>query len=115
MKFRNKGSGMEVKLLMVYDIKPEREAEYYRYMLGEFLPALQNMGMIMVEGWHTAYGRYPMRLFAFRAEDELTLQSITHSDEWIEAKEKLLKLVRNYEERVVAARSVFQFFMPAKK
>jgi hypothetical protein len=56
-----------------------------------------------------------MRLFAFRAEDELTLQNIIHSDEWIEAKEKLLKLVRNYEERVVAAKSVFQFFMPSKK
>ncbi len=106
---------MTVKLLMVYDIKPEREAEYYRYMLGEFLPALQNMGLMMVEGWHTAYGTYPMRLFAFRAEDEAHLQEIIHMDEWFEAKEKLLKLVRNYEERIVRAKNTFQFFMPANK
>ena len=106
---------MNVKFLMVYDIKPEREAEYYRYMLGEFLPALQNMGLMMIEGWHTAYGDYPMRLFAFRAEDEQHLQEIIHTDEWIEAKAKFLKLVRNYEERIVPAKNVFQFFMPSGK
>ena len=106
---------MEIKLLMVYDIKSEREAEYYRYMLGEFLPAVQNMGLVMAEGWHTAYGDYPMRLFAFRAEDEYALKNVLHSDEWIDAKEKLLKLVQDYEERIVAAKNVFQFFMPSKK
>jgi hypothetical protein len=106
---------MSVKLLMIYDIKPEREAEYYRYMLGEFLPALQNMGLMMIEGWHTAYGDYPVRLFAFRTEDEHQLQQVIRSDEWVEAKDKLLKLVRNYEERVVAAKNVFQFFIPANE
>ena len=75
--------------LYVYNIKPEREAEYYRYMLGEFLPALQNMGLIMVEGWHTAYGHYPMRLFAFRAENEHELRNIINSDEWEKSKGKL--------------------------
>jgi hypothetical protein len=106
---------MEVKLLLVYDIKPEREAEYYRYMLGEFLPALQNMGLIMAEGWHTAYGNYPMRLFAFRAENARELQNIINSDEWKKAKQRLLKLVRNYEERVVLAKNMFQFFVPSKR
>jgi hypothetical protein len=106
---------MDVKLLVVYDIKSEREAEYYRYMLGEFLPACQNMGLMMVEGWHTAFGKYPMRLFAFRAEDEFALKTVLQSDEWIEAKEKLLRLVLNYEERIVPAKNVFQFFIPSKK
>jgi hypothetical protein len=106
---------MDVKLLMVYDIKPEREAEYYRYMLGEFLPALQNMGLIMIEGWHTAYGDYPQRLFAFRAENEHTLRSVIAGEEWLQSKQRLLKLVRNYEERVVAAKNLFQFFMPSRR
>ncbi|MCK6628077.1 MAG: hypothetical protein L6R45_23225 [Anaerolineae bacterium] len=109
------GLGMEVKLLLVYDIKPHREAEYYRYVLGEFLPTLQNMGLIMVEGWHTAYGDYPMRLIAFRAEDETTMQKVLNSDEWRAAKERLLKLVRDYEQRIVVARNPFQFFIPASR
>ena len=106
---------MEVKLLLAYDIKPNREAEYYRYVLGEFLPALQNMDLIMVEGWHTAYGDYPMRLLALRAESEHELREVMRSEEWRMAKEKLLKLVRNYEERVVPAKKMFQFFIPSKK
>ncbi len=103
---------MEVKLLIAYDIKPHREAEYYRYVLGEFLPTLQNMGLIMVEGWHTAYGDYPMRLIAFRAQDEAVLQKVLDSEEWRAAKERLLKLIRDYEQQIVAARGPFQFFIP---
>lgn len=106
---------MEVKLLLAYDIKPHREAEYYRYVLGEFLPTLQNMGLIMVEGWHTAYGDYPMRLIAFRAQDETAIQEALNSEEWRAAKERLLKLVRDYEQRVVVARNPFQFFIPESR
>lgn len=105
---------MEVKLLLAYNIKPNREAEYYRYVLGEFLPTLQNMDLIMVEGWHTAYGDYPMRLIALRAESEQKLRDIMRRDEWKTAKEKLLRLVRDYEERVVPSKKVFQFFIPFK-
>lgn len=106
---------MEVKLLLAYDIKPHREAEYYRYVLGEFLPTLQNMGLIMVEGWHTAYGDYPMRLIAFRAQDKTVLQNALNSQEWKAAQEKLLKLVRDYEQRVVVSRNPFQFFIPTSR
>ena len=106
---------MEIKLLLVYDIKPHREAEYYRYVLGEFLPTLQNMGLIMVEGWHTAYGDYPMRLIAFRAQDESVMQNVMSSDEWKAAKGRLLKLVRDYEQRIVLAKNPFQFFIPSSR
>jgi hypothetical protein len=106
---------MEIKLLLAYDIKPHREAEYYRYVLGEFLPTLQNMGLIMIEGWHTAYGDYPMRLIAFRAQDEVVMQNALNSSEWREAKDKLLKLVRDYEQRVVTSRNPFQFFIPESR
>lgn len=102
---------MEVKLLLVYNIKPNREAEYFRYVLGEMLPNLQSMGLYMVGGWHTAYGDYPMRLLEFRADSEPELKQILTSPEWEEAKDKLLKLIRDYEERIVPARNSFQFFI----
>lgn len=105
---------MEVKLLLAYNIKSNREAEYYRYVLGEFLPSLQNLDLIMVEGWHTAYGNYPMRLIALRAENEAKVRAIMQTDEWKTGKERLLKMVRDYEERIVPARKVFQFFLPSQ-
>jgi len=106
---------METKLLLAYNIKPNREAEYYRYVLGEFLPKLQDMGLMMVEGWHTAYGDYPIRLIAFRTQDNTDIYNILNSSEWREGKEKLLKLVLDYEERLVPAKNIFQFFIPSNR
>lgn len=106
---------MEVKLLLIYNIKPYREAEYYRYVMGEFLPTLQNIGLIMSEGWHTAYGDYPMRLMVFRAEDLARMEAILQNREWQKAKERLLRLVHDYEERVVPAKNSFQFFIPSDR
>jgi hypothetical protein len=106
---------MESKLLLAYNIKPNREAEYYRFVLGEFLPNLQDIGLMMVEGWHTAYGDYPVRLIAFRAQDDADMRNILKSNTWLSGKEKLLKLVTDYEERLVPARNVFQFFIPSNR
>lgn len=106
---------MDVKLMLVYNIKPHREAEYYRYVMGEFLPTLQNLGLYMTEGWHTAYGNYPIRLIVFQADSRMQLEQILESSEWKSAKEKLIKFVRDYEQRVVSAKSVFQFFVPSQK
>ncbi len=106
---------MEVKLLIVYDIKTHREAEYYRYVMGEFLPTLQNMGLYMTEGWHTAYGDYPVRLIVFQADNRIEMEKILTSSDWTSSKEKLLKFVKNYEERLVPAKNVFQFFVPTNK
>lgn len=106
---------MNLKLLVIYNIKPNREAEYYRYVLGEFLPRLQNIGLLMTEGWHTAYGDYPLRLLVFRTQDDADIHQILHSKEWLEGKETLLKLVKDYEENLVPAKNSFQFFLPSGK
>jgi hypothetical protein len=106
---------MEYKLLVSYNIKPNREAEYYRYVLGEFLPALQNIGLLMTEGWHTAFGDYPVRLLTFRTNDEVEMEDVLASKEWVDGKNTLLKLVTDYEERLVSATNGFQFFVPASK
>ncbi|RME77528.1 MAG: hypothetical protein D6784_03560 [Chloroflexi bacterium] len=103
---------MELKLLLAYNIKPHREAEYYRFVMGEFLPAVQNLGLYMVEGWQTAYGSYPARLLGFRANSNVDIPRLLRSPEWQEARDKLLRYVSDYEERVVPARNMFQFFIP---
>ena len=100
--------------MLAYNIKPNREAEYYRYVLGEFLPALQDIGLMMVEGWHTAYGDYPVRLIGFRTQDGVDMYEVLDSPEWRKGKEKLLNMVRDYEERLVPAKNIFQFFIPTE-
>ncbi len=104
---------MVYKLLMVYDVRPNRLEDYRRFVMGEFLPRAQALGLVMTEGWQTAYGTYPARLLAFAAQDEETFRRAIYSEEWDMIETRLGEFVLNYERRVVAAKPNFQFFIPA--
>lgn len=103
---------MLVKLLIAYNVKPAREEEYLRFMMGEFLPAAQNMGLIMVDGWRTAWGDYPERLIGLVAESHKSLQEILSSERWREIEAELAQYVTDYQRQAVPHRSGFQFLKP---
>jgi hypothetical protein len=97
------------KLLLSFDPIPERREAYFHYVLGEFVPTLEHLGLRMCEAWHTAYGAYPLRLTGFFAPDRNTLESILSSEDFIELEEKLQDYVINYQKRVVPMSRSFQF------
>jgi hypothetical protein len=103
---------MNFKLLLAYDIRSQRTEDYYQFIMGEFLPRVQALGLIMTEGWQTLYGDYPSRLLGFAARDDKTLQHVIQSDEWDSIETKLGEFVANYERRLVKAKPGFQFFIP---
>lgn len=103
---------MPVKLLIAYNVKPTQEEVYYRFMMGEFLPKAQSMGLVMVEGWHTAWGNYPQRLIGLVAESQTALQQILDGEQWREIEAKLKQHVTDYQRQAVRYRSGFQFLKP---
>jgi hypothetical protein len=103
---------MRVKLLIAYSLKPGREETYYRFMMAEFLPAVQGIGLTMAEAWQTAWGDYPQRLIGLLAADEAAIKEILASQRWREIEDKLVRYVTDYQQQVVPARSGFQFFEP---
>lgn len=98
-----------VKLIITYDPVPEQREAYFRYVLGEFVPTLEQMGLTLSEAWHTAYGEYPLRMSGFLASDEGMMDSILTSEEFRELEARLQEYVINYSRRVVACRNSFQF------
>jgi hypothetical protein len=98
-----------VKLLLSFDPVPELQEAYFQYVLGEFVPTLEHLGLRMCEAWHTAYGAYPLRLTGFSAPDRRTMDNILSSDDFQQLEEKLLSYVENYKRRVVPMRGNFQF------
>ncbi len=98
-----------VKLLLTFDPIADRREEYFHFMLGEFVPALENLGLTMAEAWHTAYGEYPLRLTTFTAPDRAVLEEVLTSQDFRALEDRLLEFVINYERRVVPLRSRFQF------
>jgi hypothetical protein len=98
-----------VKLLLSFDPIPGKREAYFHYVLGEFIPALEHLGLTMCEAWHTAYGSYPLRLTGFLAEDRQTMEDIISSEDFLEMEDKLQEFVLNYKRRIVLVRESFQF------
>lgn len=103
------GGAGPVKMLLTFDPLPERREEYFRYMLGRFVPTLEHLGLTMAETWHTAYGDYPLRLTAFLAPDASTMTTVIGSEAFARLEEQLQDYVHNYSRRVVPADRRFQF------
>ena len=100
---------MPVKLLMTWDISPEREQEYFEFVIGEFLPGIQRLGLEPVEAWATIYGEYPQIMVAMLAPDLPGAQHVIHSVEWTGLRDKLFEYVKNYSYKVVPNKGGFQF------
>ncbi|OGT25002.1 MAG: hypothetical protein A2Z17_07680 [Gammaproteobacteria bacterium RBG_16_66_13] len=98
-----------VKLLLAYDPIPDRREAYFNYVLGEFVPALEHLGLTMSEAWHTAYGAYPLRLAGFVASDRQQLEEVLASERFQVLEARLQEFVVNYTRRVVSCRTLFQY------
>jgi hypothetical protein len=100
---------MAVKVLMTWDISPEHEQEYFEFVIGEWIPGIQRLGLEPVEAWATIYGNYPQIQVAMLAPDLPDAQRVLASTDWSMLRSKLFNYVRNYNFKVVDAKSGFQF------
>ena len=101
---------MMVKLLMSWDIKPGRDAEYFEFVVREFVPGITGMGLRPTEAWLTVYGNTSQILTGGIAEDLDTMRGILQSEEWVKLNDRLKELVTNYRQRVVKATGTLQIF-----
>jgi hypothetical protein len=97
------------KMIITYDMLPGNNEPYYQFVLGEMIPAMQEMKIYMTEAWHTAYGDYPLRMATFVAEDYATIEDMLTSARWQELESRMQSFVQNYSHRIVAYRRGFQF------
>jgi len=99
---------MALKLLMTWDMVPGREQEYFEFLVREFVPGLQRLGVQPTEAWYTTYGEGPQMLAGFVAENHEVMQEALETDEWESLKSKLFDYVTNFNSKVVRATGGFQ-------
>ncbi|HEX9114923.1 MAG TPA: hypothetical protein VGA61_02560 [Anaerolineae bacterium] len=99
----------QVKLLLAFNIKTGQEPAYRRFVLEEFLPMAQELGLLPTDAWHTAYGDYPARLIGFVADDLETLQNARSNQRWRTLFKKLEGYTGNLTQRVVPFKGGFQW------
>ena len=97
-----------MKLLMEYDVNQDTLQDYYQFIMGQYVPALQSMGLQMSEAWHTAYGTAPNRLIGFVCGDRQTIDRLLDSDLWLDLNNELEKYVSDLLFKVVPYRGGFQ-------
>lgn len=100
---------MPVKLLMSWDIVPEREQEYFEFVVREFIPGVQRMGFELSDAWATVFGSQPQILVGAVAPTSAKARQILQSDEWTSLQNQLMDYVHNYNDKIVDMRAGFQF------
>jgi len=100
---------MAVKVLMTWDIDGERDQAYFEFVIGEFIPGVQRLGLQPAEAWATIYGSYPQIQVGLLADDADQARKVLDSDDWMTLQDRLFNYVKNFSYKVVPARNRFQF------
>jgi len=100
---------MPVKLIMTWDIAPQHEQEYFEFVVREFLPGVQHLGFELSDAWATVYGNQPQIMVGAVLPSKSRAEELMASDDWKGLNDKLQNYVINYNEKLIDARSGFQF------
>lgn len=99
---------MAIKLLMSWDIIPGREQEYFEFVVREFIPEIQRLGLEPTDAWVTVYGDQPQILTVAEVPDQEFLQNALMSTEWDDVIAELGDFVENLEFKTVISKPGFQ-------
>ena len=99
---------MAGKLLMSWNILPGHEQDYFEFVVRDFIPGVQKMGLELSDAWYTAYGNQPQILAAGQMTSIQGMKLVINSPEWKDLNSRLLELVENYQFKIVPARGGFQ-------
>jgi len=101
---------MSVKLIMTWDIKPGMDQDYFEFVVREWVPMTNRLGLQTVGAWYTVYSREgaPQIMSEAVAEEYDEMRRIIDSREWQELHTKLLEYVQNYEQKIVRTSGGFQ-------
>lgn len=93
---------------MTWDILPGKEQDYFEFVVREFVPGMQRIGIQPTEAWFTQYGDQPQILTGGIAENFSDMQSALESEDWQELRDQLSAFVTNFSMKVVKASGGFQ-------
>lgn len=93
---------------MTWDIQSGREQDYFEFVVREFLPSIQRLGLEPSEAWFTMYGECPQIQAGAVSNNSSTLKSVLNSDDWQKLMNQLSDFVENFSYKVIPARTGFQ-------
>ena len=89
-----------VKFNQMWDLVGDKK-EYGRFVINEFYPLLEELGITVAREWEVFIGDGPSIICEGRANDISSLIGNLQSDKFQNAKQKLKLFVENYESRIL--------------
>ena len=99
---------MSFKILLSWSILPGRDREYFEFVVREFIPGIQALGLEPSDAWLTLYGDQPQILTGIQVDTLDSVNQIITSPEWDSIVGKLLDYVDDLEIKTVRAKPGFQ-------
>lgn len=98
----------QYRLVFAYDILPQAQERYYRFVRSVWVPELQGMGIELIDVHHVLWGDYPIRQTEFGVFALDALRDILQSKRFVELEDKLKEYTKNYSRKVIHYEEGFQ-------
>lgn len=99
---------MPTKLIMRWNVRPETESEYFEFLVHEFIPGVNKLGISDFQVWYTAYGECEQKLASGTTPSKEHMDFALQNDEWATLHNKLQNFVDNFSQKVIPATRGFQ-------
>ena len=99
---------MATKLIMRWNVRPETESEYFEFLVHEFIPGMNRLGISDFQVWYTAYGECEQKWASGTAPSKEHMNYALQNNEWETLHDKLQSFVDNFSQKVIPATRGFQ-------
>jgi len=93
---------------MRWDIRPETDSEYFEFLVHEFIPGLNKLGIIEIQVWFTQFGECEQKMASGITQSISDMKTAMRSEEWKMLIDKLNGFVNNFSQKVINATGGFQ-------
>lgn len=93
---------------MRWNVRPETESEYFEFLVHEFIPGMNRLGISDFQVWYTAYGDCEQKLASGIVPTMEHMSFALNSEDWKSLLDKLTQYVDNFSQKVVPATRGFQ-------
>lgn len=99
---------MQAKLIMTWNVSTGSESDYSEFIVNDFIPRIQRLGLRDIQFWYTSYGTCEQILASGTTQSEEQMRSIILSEEWAQLTQRLQDLVADLSSKIVPATGGFQ-------
>jgi hypothetical protein len=99
---------MLTKLVMRWDIRPETESDYFEFLVHEFIPGMNRLGIGEIQVWYTTFGECEQKLATGVTNSQEEMEKALKSTAWRKLIQTLQEYVTNLHLKVVPATKGFQ-------